>query len=71
MDDAGPSGDPRLAYVTVTDAAGRVLFRRLASAAEIDQAIRSAEEGDREGNAAMDRIEAERFYDELDEVSFE
>lgn len=53
-----------IAYITVADASGRVLFRRPATADEVDEALRSAEEAEREGQAAMDRIGAERFYGE-------
>jgi hypothetical protein len=48
------------AFVTVTDAAGRVLFRRPATDAEIMEALRAAEEAEAEGQAAMERIAAEK-----------
>jgi hypothetical protein len=54
-----------LAFITVTDAAGRVLFRRPATAGEVDDAVRSAEEAEREGQAAMDRIAHDRLFAEL------
>jgi hypothetical protein len=53
-----------IAYITVADASGRVLFRRPATAQEVDEALRSAEEAEREGQAAMDRIASERFLSE-------
>jgi hypothetical protein len=52
-------------YITVTDAAGRVLFRRPATEAEVDDAMRAAEEAEREGSEAMDRIAHERLAAEL------
>ena len=48
------------AYVTVTDAAGRVLFRRLATQAEIEEAMQVADEADAEAQASLRRIAAER-----------
>lgn len=48
------------AFITVTDAAGRVLFRRPATDAEVLDAVRAAEAAEVEGKAAMDRIAAER-----------
>ncbi len=53
-----------IAYITVADASGRVLFRRAATADEVDEALRSADEAEREGQEAMDRISSERFFDE-------
>jgi hypothetical protein len=53
-----------IAYITVADASGRVLFRRAATAEEVDEALRAADEAEREGQAAMDRISSERFFDE-------
>jgi SOS response regulatory protein OraA/RecX len=47
-------------YITVTDAAGRVLFRRPATDAEVRDAIRAAEVAEVEGEAALARIYAER-----------
>ena len=44
------------AFVTVTDAAGRVLFRRPATQAEIDEAIAVADAADAEAVAALKRI---------------
>jgi hypothetical protein len=49
----------------VTDAAGRVLFRRLATAQEIEDALRSADEATREGEAALERILEDRMYEEI------
>jgi hypothetical protein len=54
-----------LAYITVTDAAGRVLFRRPATPQEVDDALRSADNAQAEGEAAMDRIAYERLFTEL------
>ncbi|GAC1407904.1 MAG: hypothetical protein NVSMB64_15350 [Candidatus Velthaea sp.] len=48
------------AFITVTDAAGRVLFRRPATDAEVLDAVRAAEAAEVEAKAAMDRIAAER-----------
>ena len=53
-----------IAYITVADASGRVLFRRPATAEEVEEALRSSDEAEREGQAAMDRIASERFYNE-------
>lgn len=60
-----------IAYITVTDAAGRVLFRRPATANEVQDALRSADTADFEGEAAMDRIAQQRLHDELDNAGFE
>jgi hypothetical protein len=54
-----------IAYITVTDAAGRVLFRRAATAGEVEDALRSADVADSEGEAAMDRIAEERLAHEI------
>ena len=48
------------AYVTVTDAAGRVLFRRPATQAEIEEAIQVADAADAEAQAVLKRIAEER-----------
>lgn len=48
------------AYVTVTDASGRVLFRRRASAEEIADALRAAEEAERAARETLARIAVER-----------
>ncbi|HEY1729195.1 MAG TPA: hypothetical protein VGG22_12525 [Candidatus Baltobacteraceae bacterium] len=48
------------AYVTVTDAAGRVLFRRLATAAEIEEAIQIARAADGEAEQVLKRIAKDR-----------
>lgn len=53
-----------IAFITVTDASGRVLFRRPATAEEVDDAIRASEVAEREGQAAMERIASEGFYKE-------
>jgi hypothetical protein len=47
-------------FITVSDAAGRVLFRRLATDEEMMTALRAAETAEREGHAAMERIAEER-----------
>jgi hypothetical protein len=54
-----------IAYITVTDAAGRVLFRRAATASEVQDALRSADQAQNEGEAAMDRIAYERLLAEI------
>jgi hypothetical protein len=54
-----------IAYITVTDAAGRVLFRRAATPQEVDDALRSADDATREGEAAMERIAYDRMFHEL------
>ena len=48
------------AYVTVTDAAGRVLFRRLATAAEVEEAIQIARAADLEAESVLKRIAKDR-----------
>jgi len=48
------------AFITVTDAAGRVLFRRAATDAEVREAVRAAEVAQGEGEEAMREIAAER-----------
>lgn len=48
------------AYVTVTDAAGRVLFRRLATAAEIEEARQIAKDADAEAHAVLAQIAKDR-----------
>jgi len=58
------------AFITVTDAAGRVLFRRPATDTEVLDAVRAAEVAEREGQVAMDRIAAERAEMERSEVGF-
>jgi SOS response regulatory protein OraA/RecX len=47
------------------DAAGRVLFRRPATQQEVTDALRSADEADREGEAVMERISYDRMFQEL------
>ena len=54
-----------IAYITVTDAAGRVLFRRAATPLEVVDALRSADVATVEGEAAMDRISYDRLYTEM------
>lgn len=48
------------AYVTVTDASGRVLFRRRATAEEIAEALGAADEAERGAREALTRIAHER-----------
>ena len=48
------------AYVTVTDASGRVLFRRRATPQEIAEALRAADEAERGARATLGQIAAER-----------
>jgi hypothetical protein len=54
-------------FITVSDAAGRVLFRRPATDAEVMSAIRAAEAAEIEGRAAMERIAQERAAMERNE----
>jgi len=58
-----------IAYITVTDAAGRVLFRRAATPHEVDDALRSADVAQTEGEAAMDRIAYERLMGEINSLT--
>jgi len=48
------------AYITVSDASGRVLFRRPATDAEVLSALHAAEVAEAEGQAVMQRIAQER-----------
>jgi hypothetical protein len=57
------------AFITVSDAAGRVLFRRRATAEEVFTAIRTAEVAEAEAGAAMERIAQERLAFERDEAA--
>ncbi len=50
-----------MAFITVSDAAGRVLFRRRATEVEIDEARRAAEEADAGAEAAMHEIAQQRY----------
>jgi hypothetical protein len=50
------------AFITVTDAAGRVLFRRAATEAEIREAVRAAQVAEVEGEEAMRQIADERSF---------
>jgi len=52
------------AFITVSDAAGRVLFRRPATEAEMHGAMQAAEIAQAEGRAAMERIARERVQAE-------
>jgi len=49
------------AFITVSDAAGRVLLRRPATDAEVMSAIHAAQTAEIEGRAAMERIAQERI----------
>jgi hypothetical protein len=49
------------AFITVADAAGRVLFRRPATESEVMSAIAAAETAEIEVRAALERIERERI----------
>jgi hypothetical protein len=51
---------PEVAWITVTDAAGRILFRRPATPAEVIAARQAAGEADAAAQDVMDRIAAER-----------
>jgi hypothetical protein len=55
-------------FITVSDAAGRVLFRRPATDEEVTSAVRAAETAEREGQAAMERIAQERRAHEAAEA---
>jgi hypothetical protein len=48
------------AYITVSDAAGRVLFRRPATDDEVMSALQAAQTCEVESQAALDRIAQER-----------
>jgi hypothetical protein len=48
------------AYVTVTDASGRVLFRRPATQPEIDEALHAAAEAERNAHDVLVQIAEER-----------
>ena len=56
------------AFVTVSDAAGRVLFRRPATAGEVLTAVRAAEAAEAAAAAAMERIAEERRACERNEA---
>ncbi len=58
------SSRPAEAFVTVSDAAGRVLFRRPATAAEVEEALAAAALAEREGAQALGRIMAGRLLNE-------
>jgi len=53
---------PPPAYVTVTDAAGRVLFRRLATEAEVEEARQIAGDADAEAHAVLKAIAKNREH---------
>ncbi len=48
------------AFITVSDAAGRTLFRRPATDEEVRNAVLAAEAAEIEARAAMERIARER-----------
>jgi hypothetical protein len=48
------------AWVTVTDASGRVLYRRRATASEIAEALRAADEAEQSARATLVEIAVER-----------
>lgn len=50
-----------MAFITVSDAAGRVLFRRRATDGEIAEAVRVAEDADAGAESAMHEIAAQRY----------
>ena len=54
------SSNPPPAYVTVTDAAGRVLFRRPATESEIEEARQIAQDADAEAHGVLKAIAKER-----------
>ncbi len=56
------------AYITVADAAGRVLLRRPATEAEVLSAIQAAETAEIEGFAALERITRNRTATQPAEV---
>jgi hypothetical protein len=59
------SSTPPPAYVTVTDAAGRVLFRRPATEAEIEEARQIAKDADAEANSVLKAIAHDREHSAL------
>lgn len=50
-----------MAFITVSDAAGRVLFRRRATEAEIAEAVRAADQADEGAQAALLEVAGERY----------
>ncbi|MGD0471616.1 MAG: hypothetical protein ABSB70_00165 [Candidatus Velthaea sp.] len=56
------------AFITVSDAAGRTLFRRPATAEEVHNAVLAAQAAEIEARAAMERIARERAAWERDEA---
>jgi len=50
-----------MAFITVSDAAGRVLFRRRATESEMADAVRAAEEADAGAEASMQEIAEQRY----------
>ena len=50
-----------MAFITVSDASGRVLFRRRATEGEIEEAVRAAEDADAGAQSAMHEIAAQRY----------
>lgn len=53
---------PPPAYVTVTDAAGRVLFRRLATDSEVEEARQIAHDADAEAHDVLKAIAKDREH---------
>jgi hypothetical protein len=56
------------AFITVSDAAGRVLFRRPATVEEVLTAVRAAEIAEAAAAMAMERIAQERRASERNET---
>ena len=50
-----------MAFITVSDASGRVLFRRRATDSEMSDAVRAAEEADAGAESAMQEIAEQRY----------
>lgn len=55
------------AYITVSDAAGRVLLRRPATDEEVMSAVRAAQTAESESQAAMQRLAERAEFDESEE----
>ncbi len=60
LEQAADTTDMR-AFITVADAAGRVLLRRPATEAEVIAAVQAAETAEIEARAALERIARERL----------
>lgn len=50
-----------MAFITVSDAAGRILFRRRATDVEMEEARRAAEDADAGAEASMHEIAQQRY----------